>query len=249
MQGRFGLGPVFAFEWLMASRRWQMYAVSSLLVVLLAAGLWIVWLEETRNQQVSLRSAAAVGGSFFTHLSEFNYRSCSWWRRRRPRAQSASTRPAAPLYTSWSPTSPMRRSCSANWRPASCPSSASCSRSIPVLSGAMFLGGISPEALLGAFVVELGVGVLGCRPGAWRISVWGKKTHEVLMMVYLILLLVLFAGPLVEMVNHFTTVGAPAWLEYLDPYGMAFLPYNRPALLSSASNSAFHLGAWHCPRH
>ena len=35
MARRVGLGPVFAFEWRMASRRWQAYAMRSLTVLLL----------------------------------------------------------------------------------------------------------------------------------------------------------------------------------------------------------------------
>src|ERR687895_483266 len=39
-----GLGPVFAYEWLSASRRWQGYALRSMLVLLLLLGLSAVWL-------------------------------------------------------------------------------------------------------------------------------------------------------------------------------------------------------------
>ena len=39
-----GPGPVFAQEWLTASRRWQGYALRSLLVLLLLLGLSGVWL-------------------------------------------------------------------------------------------------------------------------------------------------------------------------------------------------------------
>src|SRR4051812_42245543 len=38
-----GLGPVFAFEWLAASRRWQGYAVRSLFVLLSLAALVVIW--------------------------------------------------------------------------------------------------------------------------------------------------------------------------------------------------------------
>jgi hypothetical protein len=38
------LGPVFAYEWLTASRRWQVYALRSLLVLFLVLGLSAVWL-------------------------------------------------------------------------------------------------------------------------------------------------------------------------------------------------------------
>src|SRR5436190_2480284 len=46
MARRLGLGPVFAFERLMASRRWQAYAMRSLTVLLLLgvmAPVWYAW--------------------------------------------------------------------------------------------------------------------------------------------------------------------------------------------------------------
>ena len=43
MARRVGLGPVFAFEWLMASRRWQAYAMRSLTVLLLLGAMAPVW--------------------------------------------------------------------------------------------------------------------------------------------------------------------------------------------------------------
>ena len=43
MAFRGGLGPVFAYEWLTATRRWQMYAGRAAFVGLLLAGLIFVW--------------------------------------------------------------------------------------------------------------------------------------------------------------------------------------------------------------
>src|SRR3954447_10448871 len=48
MARRVGLGPVFAFEWRMASRRWQVYAMRSLTALLLLgamAPVWYAWPE------------------------------------------------------------------------------------------------------------------------------------------------------------------------------------------------------------
>ena len=41
-----GLGPVFAFEWLMTARRWQTYAMRSTTVLLLLGAMGIVWQEQ-----------------------------------------------------------------------------------------------------------------------------------------------------------------------------------------------------------
>ena len=57
MARRVGLGPVFAFEWLMASRRWQAYAMRSLTVLLLLgvmALVWYAWPEATIARQAEM---------------------------------------------------------------------------------------------------------------------------------------------------------------------------------------------------
>jgi hypothetical protein len=45
MWKRWGLGPVFVYESLLNARRWQVYAVRSLFVLLLLVGLAVVWLR------------------------------------------------------------------------------------------------------------------------------------------------------------------------------------------------------------
>ena len=52
-----GPGPVFAIEWLMASRRWQAYAMRSLTVLLLLVAMvpiWYAWPAATIAQQVQM---------------------------------------------------------------------------------------------------------------------------------------------------------------------------------------------------
>src|SRR5437879_501397 len=67
MSIRFGPGPVFAFEWLMAVRRWQMYATRSILVSLLLAALVVVWNSERVGVQ-NIRQMALVGEAFYQAL-------------------------------------------------------------------------------------------------------------------------------------------------------------------------------------
>src|SRR5262245_35245033 len=63
---RFGLGPVFAYEWLTASRRWQGYALRSLFVFMLLAALGGTWAGRPEARRgLSLRETADVGESFF----------------------------------------------------------------------------------------------------------------------------------------------------------------------------------------
>src|SRR5262245_21376349 len=60
-----GTGPVFAYEWLTASRRWQGYALRSLLVLLLLFGLSGVWLSHDGAGELSVRQLAEIGRGFY----------------------------------------------------------------------------------------------------------------------------------------------------------------------------------------
>src|SRR5215470_12840832 len=61
-----GLGPVFASEWLTASRRWQGYALRSLLVLLLLLGLAGVWVGgHDGTGEASVREMAEIGRGFY----------------------------------------------------------------------------------------------------------------------------------------------------------------------------------------
>src|SRR3954453_8199463 len=59
-------GPVFAYEWLTASRRWQGYALRSLLVLLLLLGLSAVWLgSHDGTGELSVQQLAEIGRGFY----------------------------------------------------------------------------------------------------------------------------------------------------------------------------------------
>src|SRR3954451_8796010 len=61
-----GPGPVFAYEWLTASRRWQGYALRSSLVLLLLLGLSAVWLGGHDGAgELSVRQWAEIGRGFY----------------------------------------------------------------------------------------------------------------------------------------------------------------------------------------
>ena len=57
------------------------------------------------------------------------------------------------------------------------------------------LGGIDPLALVGSFLVAIGCAFVGCSL-AMVLSVYGRKTHEVLIMTYILIVLwITGAGP------------------------------------------------------
>ena len=59
---------------------------------------------------------------------------------------------------------------------------------LPITALTSLLGGIDPTALVGSFLAAIACATLGCSL-AMTLSVWGRKTHEVLMITYLILIL------------------------------------------------------------
>jgi ABC-type transport system involved in multi-copper enzyme maturation permease subunit len=64
-----GPGPVFQYEMLISSRRWQLYAGRALLVTGLLAGLSVVWVNRFRYSQVqTYQDLAALGKAFFDSI-------------------------------------------------------------------------------------------------------------------------------------------------------------------------------------
>ena len=89
--------------------------------------------------------------------------------------------------------------------------------SLPVLALGLLLGGIDPVALTGSFLVIVGVTVLGCAL-ALTLSVWGKKTHEVLLATYAVWAIWVVAIPASLVVNPIARF--PAWLLKTNPIGL-----------------------------
>src|SRR5262249_55544517 len=67
MMTRRGLGPVFAFEWLNSTRRWQLYALRSGFVAMLLASLAVVWYSEVADRSLPTLRAKAGVGRLFSH--------------------------------------------------------------------------------------------------------------------------------------------------------------------------------------
>lgn len=124
MRTRWGLGPVFVYEWLTASRRWQMYAFRAGFVGVLFLAVLLVWFNKTDSatatgtfdRNAHARAGEALFYGFFGTLLSVTLLVAPG---RRP-GPSASTRPAARCCTCSSPTCRRRKSCSASWPPGCC---------------------------------------------------------------------------------------------------------------------------------
>ena len=110
------------------------------------------------------------------------------------------------------------------------------------------LGGIDPLAMVGSFVVATGCAVLCCSL-AMTLSVHGRKTHEVLIMTYMILVVWIMAPILAEVMSPggppFRAMGASRWwtvLEWSNPYALALAPYGRPGRIGLETYLEFLAG-------
>ena len=84
---------------------------------------------------------------------------------------------------------------------------------LPLTALTSLLGGIDPLALFGSFMTSIACAALGCSL-AMTLSVWGRKTHEVLMITYMMLIFWLISPIVLELVadasgtNTFTKLRA-----------------------------------------
>src|SRR5262249_48077783 len=91
----------------------------------------------------------------------------------------------------------------------------------PVLALAPLFGGVDPALPTGAILVCLACAVFGCTL-ALTLSIWGRKTHEVLLATYAFGILYLLAAPMWAGFIPMLPRWAVAWL----PGYLALLPYN-----------------------
>src|SRR5215218_9376456 len=240
-----GLGPVFASEWLMASRRWQGYALRSLLVLLLLLGLSAVWLGSHDGAgELSVRQQAEIGRGFYdvTTLIILGLVGLA-----APAATAgaicldkARGNLALLFATDLTDAEIVLGKLAARLVPVLglilC--------ATPVLSIATLFGGVDPVGLVGALLVVIACAVFGCAL-ALTLSVWGRKTHEVLMATYVFGILYLLSAPILAGIQS----GLPgAWWPSWFPTFMGLLRYNPIFLVLAASVVLLGMATWRIRR-
>ena len=180
----FGLGPVFIYECLANSRRWQTYALRVAGVAALLFSMWtIATFRATPVAVSSWRDYAALGESYFYALIGVELALVML-------AAPAATAGAICLdrargtldqilVTDLSDSEVVLGKLGARLLPVM--GLVACSW--PVMAISSLLGGIDPIALALAFAIIVAVGVFGCTL-ALALSVWARKPHEVIMAVY-----------------------------------------------------------------
>jgi hypothetical protein len=109
---------------------------------------------------------------------------------------------------------------------------------LPVLAITSLFGGIDPGALGGSFAVIVGLAVLGCAR-ALSLSLWGRKTHEVLLAMYFVWFVWLLLLPVwVVVTSHLAGRPLPSgWLVRTHPF-MLTLYAHEPSLSWSPGPAA-----------
>jgi ABC-type transport system involved in multi-copper enzyme maturation permease subunit len=235
MSTHVGLGPVFAFEWLTNSRRWQIYFGRSLFVAGLLSALVVVWRAEVADKPMAtIKSQALVGQSYYYAVVG---------------TQLALVLLAAPAFTAGAICLDKARGTLAHVLVTDLsdaeivlgklaarlvPVLGLVACTLPVMALGTLLGGMDPVALTGAFIITMGTAILACSLSL-LLSVWGKKTTEVLLATYAFLVFWVLGGPSLWVLRFsfgWTAWTLPEWFEGSNPFWLAFAPYVRPGATS-----------------
>src|SRR5262245_12489573 len=228
-----GPGPVFAFELLAASRRWQTYAARSAFVAGQLAALGMVWSAQFGRGPLSIREQAVVGQRFYLLLAA---------------TQLALALLTAPAVTAGAfyfdrARGTLAQVLATDLTAAEIVLGKLAARLVPVaglvLSGVPFLalgallGGIDPASVFGLLLVTLGSAVVGGTL-ALTLSVWGRTLTEVVLATYAIWLLLILLPPTwwVLWVARAVPWPLPDWVAATSPVLLIFTPGLTPGAAS-----------------
>lgn len=233
MAWRVGVGPVFAFEWLMASRRWQPYALRSLTVLLLLGSMAPIWLGGPPSGVSTVVRRAEEAKSFFERTAVLLLGLVGL---AAPAATAgaicqdkARGNLALLLATDLSDAEIVLGKLAARLVPVLglilC--------TAPVLAIASLFGGIDPAALIGTLLVLLACALFGCSL-ALTLSVWGHRMHEVLMATYIFGILYVLSAPIYSVLRPLLPTGW--WTAWLPTF-WDLLRYNPIFLVLATVNA------------
>jgi ABC-type transport system involved in multi-copper enzyme maturation permease subunit len=110
----------------------------------------------------------------------------------------------------------------------------------PVMALATLLGGIDPVPLTGATIVALGAGILSATFGL-VLSIWGRKTQDVLLLAYALIILWVLGGPALWMIRLTLSWrwNFPEWFTQRNPYWLALAPVLWPGTVTLGDDLVF----------
>ncbi len=230
-----GPGPVFKFECLTASRRWQHFAGRVLCIGLLLAALtWVARdVASHASGPIGLRELASAGEKFYLAIT---ITQLSLLLLLAPAVAADSIcldKARGSLLTLLTTDLSSREIVLGKLLSRYLSIVAYVACGLPVLAICFSLGGISPEAAFGTFLVSLGVALVGGAL-ALALSVWCTKTYEVLLVAYILTLLYLLLMPIARIQQVGSSLGflgrPPVinWLEDSNPFFVSLEPYLNP---------------------
>ncbi len=226
-----GPGPVFIYEWIISARRWQTYALRSGFVLGLLVALVLMWVSRETDViargPAGLHALAQFGESLFlavigTQLTLVMV------------AAPAATAGAICLDRSRGTLTHLlvtdlsdREIVLGKLFARLTPVLVLVAATLPFMELLTLLGGVDPGALLGAFIVTVGVAVLGCCL-ALVFSIWVRKTHEALLATYAVWGVWLLGRPMLNEIDRTSGLSLSVVPWTADPYLLAFAAYWRP---------------------
>ena len=173
---------MFAFESLIAARRWQVYALRSVYVGLLLVGLTLTWGPSQRSVK-SLAEAAAIGRLLLDTVIAVQLGMVLLAAPAATAGTICVDKARGTLLHAFVTDLTDREIVLGKLGARLAPVLALMAYGLPVLALGSFLGGIDMAAALGAELVTAGVAVLSCTL-ALMTSVWARKPHQALLLAY-----------------------------------------------------------------
>jgi len=221
MRVRCMTGPVFTYEWLITSRRWQVYAARSMFVATLLAGLATVWATSIVGRSLeTFQDLATLGEEFYQAIVGIQF------------TLILTVAPAALagafcvdksrgtlihlMVTDLTDAEIVLGKLAA--RLIAVLGLLACT--LPVLALVCLLGGVDPVALTRAFLVAVGLALLTSTL-ALTLSAWAHRPYEVLFTTYTVLAIWLLARPTW---THAFGMSWASWPTLLDPIELTFEP-------------------------
>lgn len=247
---RLGPGPVFAYEWLRATRRWTHHAHRSLIVSLVLFGFLLALSEDIFfGRNASPDNLARFGEVFYRVIVVIELTAV---------LLAAPTATAGAvcldrsrgtlehvLVTDLSDSEIVLGKLGARLIPVL----GLIAATLPVLAISTLLGGIDPLALVGLLAVTIGCAVVAGSL-AMALSLRGRSTQEVLITTYMIMIGWIAAPVLLRFASYLAT-GSPGgiaildirpWLIWVHPYVLAFAPYDAPGTVTLGTDLGFLAG-------
>ncbi|MFO0958690.1 MAG: ABC transporter permease subunit [Isosphaeraceae bacterium] len=234
MDRNLGLGPVFFYECLAASRRWQVYATRAGFVAVLIAVLAALWVTEVAGVPTSKRMAKA-GETFFYTITFLELTAVLLVAPAATAGAICLDRARGSLAHLMSTELSSSEIVLGKLVARLLPSIGLVIATVPIMALSSLLGGIDVAAMIGAGLVTIGVAAVGSSL-AMVLSLRGRRPHEVLIVTYMILFAWVLVGPVLWLVAEFMpwALGGTRFESFvaslfpINPYGMAYGPYWEP---------------------